>query len=173
MDLPGVEARNEESLPLPSGRWLIIAAIVGICFFVAVNFARQQLGDPVPFNDYRVYVAAGAHPAMSAGIAAGIATRYLNDQTAELAAPELHRLPMVLAASAVFARDAARLEPRVPAGAVAEQPDRLVWVVEVTGDLLNLNDLAWSSGGSPDASGTIIVDDATKTILGVYPDAGG
>jgi hypothetical protein len=173
MDLPGVETRDEESLPLPSSRWLTGAAIVAVFFYVAVTFARQQLGDPVLYDDYRVEIASGAQTATSAEIVAGIATRYLNDQTAELAGPELHRPPRILAASAVFARDAAKLEARVPPGAVAQRPDRIVWVVEVTGDLLNLRDLAWSSGGSPDASGTIVIDDATKTILGVYPDHGG
>jgi hypothetical protein len=170
MDLPGVEARNEESLPLPSGRWLFIAAILGVCFYLAVTFARQQLGDPVLFDDYRVYIAADAHPAMSAGLAAGIATRYLNDQTGELIAAEMHRPPRILAASAAFARDALNLEPRIPAGAVAEQPDRLVWVVDVTGDLLNLSALAWSKADFPSPSGTIVIDDGTKAILGVYPD---
>jgi hypothetical protein len=46
-------------------------------------------------------------------------------------------------------------------------------VVEVTGDLLNVHDLPWSKGEFPAPSGTIVIDDATKTILGVYPNPGG
>ena len=70
--------------------------------------------------------------------------------------------------SAVRAAAAPSLEPGVPAEAVAADPGRAVWVASVTGDFLNLHDLPWSSAGVPYPSGTIVIDDATGTILGVY-----
>ena len=67
------------------------------------------------------------------------------------------------------ARDARQLERRIPDAQPAAQPDRIVWIVRVSGDFLNLHDLPWSQSGTPDPSGTIVIDDATGTILGVYP----
>jgi hypothetical protein len=172
MDMPGAEAHESESLPLPRSRWLVVIAVVAGAFAVAGVIARQQLGDAVPNSDYHVSIAAGVQPHMTADRAAAIATRYLNDQTGELAAAELHRPPRIVSASALAARDARTLEPAIPDDRVAERPDRLVWVVEVTGDLLNFHVLAWSNGEFPGPSGTIVIDDATQVILGVYPDGG-
>lgn len=39
----------------------------------------------------------------------------------------------------------------------------------VSGDFLNLDDLPWSSRGGADPSGSIVIDDTSGTILGVYP----
>jgi hypothetical protein len=75
----------------------------------------------------------------------------------------------VRSVAAVRAADAAAIEPRVPAQDVAASPGRVVWVASVTGDFLNLHDLPWSRAGNPEWSGNIVIDDATGTILGVYP----
>jgi hypothetical protein len=172
MDMPGAEARESESLPLPRPRWLIAIAVVAGAFALGSVIARQQLGDAVPNSDYAVSIAVGVRPLMTAGRAAAIATRYLNDQTGELIARELHRPPRIVSASALAARDARTLEPAIPIDRISERPDRLVWVVEVSGDLLNFHVLAWSNGEFPGPSGTIVIDDATQVILGVYADGG-
>jgi hypothetical protein len=172
MDMPGAEARESESLPLPRSRWLVAVVTIAGALAVGSGVARQQLGDAVPNSDYAVSVAVGVQPHMSADRAAAIATRYLNDQTGQLIARELHRPPRIIAVSGLAAPDARTLEPAIPIDAVTERPDRLVWVVKVTGDLLNFHVLAWSNGEFPGPSGTIVIDDATQVILGVYPDGG-
>jgi hypothetical protein len=64
---------------------------------------------------------------------------------------------------------AMRLEPAIQVAAAIADVHRVVWVAAVTGDLLNLNDLAWSRSGDPGGTGTIVIDDASLSILGVYP----
>ena len=59
-----------------------------------------------------------------------------------------------------------QLERRIPDAQAAARPDQ---IARVSGDLLDLHDLPWSSGGTPDPSGTIVIEDVTATILGVYP----
>jgi hypothetical protein len=105
--------------------------VVAGAFAVGSVILRQQLGDAVPNSDYAVSIAVGVQPHMSADRAAAIATRYLNDQTGELVARELHRPPRIVSASALAARDARTLEPAIPIDRITERPDRLVWVVEV------------------------------------------
>ena len=126
---------------------------------------RDAAGSP----GYTVSVDTGITPTTTADRAAAIARHYLDLQTPALAAPEIHTDPIVRSVSAVRAADAPGFEPRVPADAVAVDPGRVVWVAAVTGDFLNLNDLPWSSAGHPYPSGNIVIDDASGTILGVYP----
>lgn len=71
--------------------------------------------------------------------------------------------------TAVHAIDALVIEPRIPRPAVVDDPSRVVWVANVSGDFLNLHDLSWSRRGTPSPSGNIVIDDATSTIVGVYP----
>jgi cystathionine beta-lyase/cystathionine gamma-synthase len=75
----------------------------------------------------------------------------------------------VLTEVATLAPDARRFEPAISAAQAAAQPGRIVWIVQVSGDFLNLRDLPWSRQGAPDPSGYIVIDDTTGTILGVYP----
>jgi hypothetical protein len=62
----------------------------------------------------------------------------------------------------------------------------IVWVTKGTGDYLNLSDHPWStrsSGAAPQSvvgecslpgpAGTIVIDDATGNILGVFPEQPG
>lgn len=143
----------------------VIAALVVIGIVVA-----QQVTQLPPANpDYSVTIAPGVRPATPNGRIAAIARRYLDDQMPELAAPNIHQPPVVISATATLARDARQLQPRIPDAQPAAQPDRIVWIVRVSGDFLNLHDLPWSQSGTPDPSGTIVIDDATGTILGVYP----
>ena len=139
-----------------------------------VAFIVTRGGDLPPANPgYSVSVDTGVTPTTTADRAAAIARHYLDLQTPELAAPEIHTDPIVRSVSAVRAADAPALEPRVPADAVAAEPSRVVWVASVTGDFLNLNDLPWSRAGDPYPSGNIVIDDATGRILGVYPGGPG
>ncbi|MEW6225811.1 MAG: hypothetical protein AB1627_14400 [Chloroflexota bacterium] len=155
------------------GGWGLIALLVGLvvtamaAVVIAVVVTRTDL--PSANSGYAVSVADGITPSTPAARAAAIARHYLDLQTPELAAPEIHADPVVRSVSAVRAADAASIEPDVPPQAVASDPNRVVWIASVAGDLLNLHDLPWSSDGDPYRSGNIVIDDATGKILGVYP----
>ncbi len=75
--------------------------------------------------------------------------------------------------TATLARSAHDLESGVPDAQAAAAPERIVWVVRASGDFLNLHDLPWSSRGTPYSSGTLVIDDGTDAVLGVYPRAPG
>ena len=114
------------------------------------------------------------HCDQSDGFGSGSISRaYLDAQTPELAAPELHAPPQITAVWAVHANDGIALDGCIPSG----QGDRIVWITKGTGDYLNLVDRAWSKAASaelvcsgPGPAGTIVIDDASGTILGVYPE---
>ena len=91
----------------------------------------------------------------------------------ELAAPELHTPPQITAVWAVPANDGAAIDGCIPSG----QGDRTVWITKGMGDYLNLRDHAWSKAasaelvcGGPGPEGTIVIDDANGTILGIFPE---
>ncbi len=142
-------------------------AVAAVALSVFIVTRGTDLPGAAP--GYTVSVAGGVTTTTSADRAAAIARHYLDLQTPELAAPGIHADPIVRSVAAVRAVDSARLEPGVPAQAVASDPSRVVWVASVTGDFLNLHDLPWSSAGTPYPSGNIVIDDATGSILGVYP----
>lgn len=151
-------------------RWLaVIGTLAAAAVVLSVFIVTGGTDLPPAAPGYTVSVAAGVTTATSADRAAAIARHYLDIQTPELAAPELHSDPMVLSVAAVRAAHSPKLEPAVPANAVAADPGRVVWVASVTGDFLNLHDLPWSRAGTPDRGGNIVIDDATGSILGVYP----
>jgi hypothetical protein len=156
-----------------SRRWGVIATLVALALITAravVAVAVLRGPELPPANSgYTVSVADGITPTTPAARAASIARHYLDQQTPDLAAPGVHVDPIVRSVSAVSAAGAMSLEPGVPALAVSADPGRVVWVASVTGDFLNLHDLPWSSAGVPYPSGSIVLDDATGAILGVYP----
>lgn len=154
-------------------RWLAAIGTLAVAAVALSVFIVTRGTDlPPAARGYTVSVAAGLTTATSADRAAAIARHYLDLQTPELAAPGIHTDPIVRSVAAVRAVDSTGLEPGVPAQAVAADPGRVVWVAAVTGDLLNLHDLPWSSAGTPYPSGNIVIDDATGSILGVYPARG-
>ena len=108
------------------------------------------------------------HPITDKHRIAAVARRYLDDQV-PLASPGVHQPPLVITMQATFARDASRLEPRVSSAEVAARPERTVWVVMVSGEVLNLRNLPWSRSGDSCPTGNLVIDDATSTVLGVYP----
>ena len=130
-------------------------------------------------------IAADLHPRLTARDAVAISHRYLDDQTPELAAPELHSPPKITRAWAVRANEAAALD-----GCIASVlGDPIVWVTKGQGDYLNLSDHPWSTRigltdqlhpdptrlicESAGPQGTLVIDDATGVILGVYPESPG
>lgn len=132
---------------------------------------------------YAVSVDADLHPRRSPSDAARITLAYLAEQTPEIAAPELHIAPQVISVSLVQADAAPSLDGCISAPPSAD----LVWVTKGVGDYLNLRDLPWSRAttqadantataltcGGPGPAGTIVIDDASGTILGVYPESPG
>ncbi len=158
-------ARSARRAPRAAFHLAALAVIAALALLVVSQVAQLS---PAAWG-YTVSVAPGVHPATTAERAAALARQYLDDQTPELAAPELHRAPVVSSVAAVAARDAKTLEPRIPSRAVNAAPNRVVWIVSASGDFLNLHDLAWSTRGAPDPGGTIVIDDATGAVLGVFP----
>jgi hypothetical protein len=114
---------------------------------------------------------------LGADRAVAVGRDYLQRMRREIAAPELHRVAVFDRVWAVAGSDAWQLDPCIPH---VDDPTT-VWVLRGTGDFLNLVDFAWSKNfGQLDAgfdlacrgaagSGTIVVDDTTGYILGVYP----
>ena len=149
----------------------IIALLLTGAILVAACDASAANG---PFT---VSISPGLHPRLSAEDAVRITRDYLADQTPQIAAPELHVPPQVTSVSAVTAANAQTLDGCIP----PEQSDEIVWVTEGQGDYLNLRDHPWSPSShghampivftcdAPGPAGTIVIDDATGQILGVYP----
>lgn len=132
-----------------------------------------------------ISVAPGLQPRLTVQAAIAISRRYLDEQTPELAGPELHISARITSVWAVRADRAADLD-----GCIPDVPgDQVVWVTKGQGDYLNLFDHAWSrkfsraSQVDPNPSrmiceangqqGTVVIDDATGAILGVYPESPG
>jgi len=150
-----------------------VAAAVIVSILAAACSASQANGP------YTASIGPGLHPRLTADDAVRITREYLDAQRGQIAAPELHRPPTVSTVSAVTATQARALDGCIH----SEQSDRIVWVTTGEGDYLNLADHAWSKGsaqygaadatalacGGPGPAGTIVIDDATGGILGVYP----
>jgi hypothetical protein len=149
---------------------LVLVAVLAVAVIAALLVIRGSELPPAN-GGYTGTVGDVITPTTTAARTAAVARHYLDEQMPELAAPNMHMDPIIHAVSAVRAADATALEPRIAPQAVADQPERVVWVVAVTGDFFNNHDLAWSRSGLPESTGTIVIDDATGTILGVYPHA--
>jgi hypothetical protein len=133
-------------------------------------------------GSYSTSIAEGLRPRLTAADTVAISRAYLDAQTPEIAAPELHVEPHITATSAVTASVARSLD-----GCIPDEPStQIVWITRGVGDYLNLRDLPWSTTtrqenadtaaaltcGGPGPAGTIVIDDATGAILGVYPEMG-
>jgi hypothetical protein len=130
-------------------------------------------------------VAPELHPRLTVRDAIAVSRGYLDDQTPQLAGPELHIPPRIKSVWAVHANRASDLDGCIP----VVPGDQIVWVTKGLGDYLNLSDRPWSKKFSqasqldPDPSrmiceapgpqGTLVIDDATGVILGVYPESPG
>jgi hypothetical protein len=147
----------------------VIVALIAIGIVVVQRITQL----PAANLDYSVAIGDGVQPVTSNGQIAAIARHYLDEQTRELAAPGIHVPPRIFSVTATLARSAHDLESGVPDAQAAAAPERIVWVVRASGDFLNLHDLPWSSRGTPYSSGTLVIDDGTDAVLGVYPRAPG
>jgi hypothetical protein len=129
---------------------------------------------------YALSISADLSPTMPADDAVAITWDYLARQTPEIAAPELHVPPHVSDVWAVSAIDARAMD-----GCIPQQTSRqTVWITRGVGDYLNLHDLPWSRAVAPTEdpaliacqgpgpAGILVIDDTTRTILGVFPLVG-
>jgi hypothetical protein len=150
-------------------RALLLGVVLGAALALALVAAAQQARLAPANLDYTVAMGSGAKPVTPNGQIAAIARHYLDAQ-----GPAADGAPLpttIQGLTATLARDVARYEAGVTAAQIAQQPDRVVWVVEASGDFLNLNQMTWTGPGAPATAGTIVIDDGTDTILGVYPHA--
>jgi hypothetical protein len=161
-------------LPRIRRSWAVASSAAVVALIVIGIIVAQRITQlPAANLDYSVAIGDGVQPVTSNGQIAAIARHYLDEQTPELAAPGIHVAPRIVSVTATLARSAHDLESGVPDAQVAAAPERIVWVVRASGDFLNLHDLPWSSRGTPYSSGTLVIDDGTEAVLGVYPRAPG
>ena len=128
---------------------------------------------------YSATIVPGLQPRLAPDDAVRITRQYLDAQMPQLAAPEIHIPAHVDSAVAIDAADARSLDGCIP----IETSSDIVWVTKGTGDYLNLSSHPWSPRGSkqtasdpvasqcldPGPSGTLVIDDSTGQILGVFP----
>jgi hypothetical protein len=162
-----------------------LVGTIGLLLFVgvgAVGGARlwNLAGATYDALTSTTHVAAGLSPRRTSDGAISIAYGYLNRMRLQLPDPALHVEPSITSVWAVTADQAAGLDGCIPAG----EGLGIVWVAKGRGDFLNPIDHRWSQryqAGSdlatqactaPAQAGTIVIDDATGEILGVYPDSG-
>lgn len=160
--------------PVPVERgasWLILLVVGAIVVIVAVGAAAILFRPSRALSGYTIDVAADVRPQMIPTSVVAVAVAYLDEQTPALAAPDLHVEPSIIRVVAAQAADVRTVEPAISDGSAMAQPERIVWVVFAVGDFLNLHDLPWSSASRPDPKGTVVIDDASGTILGVFPAA--
>lgn len=159
----------------------VVAGRVGLAIAMLVGVAGCGVFGPAqePSSAYTVSVAPGLHPRMPAADAVSVTRQYLDEQTPELAVPDMHVPTNVTRVWAVTATDARAIDPCIP----SENSKDVVWVTIGAGDYLNLRGHPWSSNYSqaiasdasaraclgPSHEGTMVVDDATGEILGVFP----
>jgi hypothetical protein len=151
------------------GRAVMLGVVLGAALALALVAAAQQARLAPANLGYTVAIGSGAKTVTPNGQIAAIARHYLDAQ-----GPPAEGAPLpttIQGVTATLARDVARYEAGVTAAQIAQQPDRVVWVVQASGDFLNLNQMTWTGPGAPATAGTIVIDDATDTILGVYPHA--
>jgi hypothetical protein len=155
--------------------FLMVVLVCSICFG-----SCAALDGP-----YTASIAPELHPRLTVQDAMNISRGYLDDQTPELAAAELHIPPRITRAWAVRANEASALDGCIP----IVPGDQIVWVTKGQGDYLNLSDHPWSTRigwadqldpnptrlicEAPGPQGTLVIDDATGVILGVYPESPG
>jgi len=133
----------------------------------------------MPNGPYTATIAPGLTPRLSSDDAVRITIDYLDAQRSQVDSP--HIPPHVDGAVAVTAADARTQDGCIP----TKTSTQIVWVTKGTGDYLNLSDHSWSStlaqGGDtmsmqcsgPGPAGTLVIDDATGNILGVFPSEPG
>jgi hypothetical protein len=154
-------------------------------FVLAVSVALASCTSDPPNGPVVVSIAPGLQPRLTPDDAEAISRAYLDQQTPEIAAPELHIAAHITNVWAVAKSEAWALDGCIPSVA----GDGIVWVTRGQGDYLNFAEHPWSGVLgfrdqvnpdetrlrclSPGPVGTLVIDDATGSILGVYPGNGG
>lgn len=113
----------------PSSRWAVarlLLVAVGLAAAAALLLVVRSLpAELLPANtDYTLTIAPGVRTITAPARVAALARGYLDAQTPQLAAPEIHSPPRILSLVAVPAREARAVEPRIPAGPIATAPGR-------------------------------------------------
>jgi len=159
-----------------------LAGTLGLLLFLGVAAvgaleAWQLAGSTYDELTFPASVAPGLAPRLRAADAYRITLHYLEQAMAEsevgtTVAPDIRSV------WAVTADQAAGLDACIPAG----KGSGIVWVTKGAGTYLNLAALPWSRPSQPGddpaqlacrdpaQAGTIVIDDATGEILGVYPE---
>jgi len=162
-----------------------LVGILGLTLFVAAGAVGGVrlwglAGSTFDTLTSTTHIAPGLTPRLTPSEATNITYGYLNQMRLQLADPAIHVSPVVTGVWAVTADAAAGLDGCIPTG----KGSGIVWVTKAAGDFLNLTDRPWSqkfSGSAdlaaqacaaPAQAGTIVIDDATGEILGVYPNSG-
>jgi hypothetical protein len=178
-------SRNISTAALVQCAMRRLAGILGLLLFVGTGAAVGVrlwglAGRTYDALTTPAHIAPGLAPRLTPSDAANITYGYLNQMRLQLADPAMHVSPNVTGVWAVTADAAAGLDGCIPAG----KGSGIVWVTKGVGDYLNLADRPWSHRFSeptdlateactaPAQAGTVVIDDATGSILGVYPDRG-
>jgi hypothetical protein len=152
----------------PARQSNVVAAVATLALLVAAcSFAPGQQ------SQYAASVATGLQPRLSPADAVAITIAYLNDQHPD--PPPIR--PHVSVVWAVRAADARSHDGCIP----AQDGDAIVWITKGVGDYLNVSDRPWShrTGATndvcqlPGPEGTLVIDDGSGEIIGVYPESPG
>lgn len=163
------------------GQWaslvrFVVGLIVVLLIVIAITFATST----GPTENQSTSIEASLKPKLSSADVVAITRTYLDQQTPELAVPDMHKRPKIDRIWAVRADEASKIDGCIPVQSSTE----IVWITKGIGDYLNLRDWPWSQAtrqanadtvyaltcGGPGPAGTIVIDDATGAILGVYPE---
>ena len=170
--------RNKRALPGVIAPVRKLVGTLGLLAFVAVGAygavrVWNMAGSAYDAMTFPAHVASGLSPRLQASDAYRITLDYLH-QASLRAEPGPTIEPSLTSMWAVTADQAAALDGCIPTG----KGGGIVWVTKGRGPYLNLATHPWSTpSGSevcsaPGASGTIVIDDATGAILGVFPITG-
>jgi hypothetical protein len=155
-----------------------LVGTLGMLVFVALGAVGairvwNMAGSAYDAMTFPAHVAPGLAPQLKASDAYRITLDYLNRASAS-AEPATSVAPSLTSIWAVTADQAAALDGCIPTG----KGSGVVWVTKGQGTYLNVGSHPWSSPtgsavcSNPGPAGTIVIDDATGAILGVYPYAG-
>jgi hypothetical protein len=156
-----------------------LVGALGLLLFVAAGVVGgmrvwSMAGSTYDAMTFPAHIATGLAPHLQGSDAYRITLDYLRRAGAQ-AEPGPIPSPALTSIWAVTADQAAALDGCIPTG----KGGGIVWVTRGTGPYLSLGSHAWSSTAvgfdvcnAPGTSGTIVIDDVTGAILGVYPYAG-
>jgi hypothetical protein len=149
-------------------------ALLAIASILAVACSGSSDNGP-----YTTSIAPGLNPRLTADDAVRITRDFLDAQIDWINVPDMHTPAKITSVAAVTASRARLLDGCIP----PEPSDLIVWVTKGQGDYMNHTDYPWSRAFSPEVAadpsleacsgngtaGTMVIDDATGQILGVYP----